>query len=290
MYKILTENTCDLSLEWLNAHDVGLLYLSTIVGDTVYNAENPLDNREFYRMLKEGAKPSTSQVNVDEAKKWFEEHIEEADQFLYIGFASGLSGTVNSVKVAVSEILEKYPDKQIEIVDTQTASASEGLMVVRAVQMRVEGKSFEEVTAWVRKYSPLACTLFTVDDLMDLWRGGRVKKSSAIVGNLAGIKPILYLDDAGKIQTAEKIRGRKKALTTLVDYLEELGEPYKGENGEMIVIAHGDALEDAEFLKNEIETRLGYHHFMITNVGPIIGTHTGASIIVLACFGKARTR
>ena len=151
MYKILTENTCDLSLEWLRSHDVGLLYLSTIVGDTVYNAENPLDNKKFYQMLKEGAKPSTSQVNVDEAKKWFEEHINETDQFLYIGFASGLSGTVNSVKVAVSEILEKYPDKQIEIVDTQTASASEGLMVVRAVQMRDEGKSFEEVTAWVRE-------------------------------------------------------------------------------------------------------------------------------------------
>ena len=290
MYKILTENTCDLSLEWLNSHDVGLLYLSTIVGDDVYNAENPLENGKFYQMLKEGAKPSTSQVNVDEAKKWFEEHINDADQFLYIGFASGLSGTVNSVQVAVSEILEKYPEKQIEIVDTQAASASEGLLVVRAVQMRDEGKSFEEVTAWVRKYSPAALTLFTVDDLMDLWRGGRVKKSSAIIGNLAGIKPILYMDDDGKIQTAEKIRGRKKALTTLVDYLEELGEPYKEENEKMIVIAHGDALEDAEFLKNEVETRLGYHNFMITNVGPIIGTHTGASIIVLSGFGKARTK
>ena len=290
MFKIVTENTCDLSLEWLRAHDVGLLYLSTIVGDDVYNAENPLDNKDFYRMLKEGAKPSTSQVNVDEAKKWFEEHINDTDQFLYIGFASGLSGTVNSVTVAVSELKEKYPDKEIAVIDTQTASASEGLMVMRAVQMRDEGKSFEEVAAWVREYSPKACTLFTVDDLMDLWRGGRVKKSSAIVGNLAGIKPILYLDDDGKIQTAEKIRGRKKALMTLVDYLEELGETYKAENEKMLVIAHGDAEGDAELLKNEIETRLGYHNFMITNVGPIIGAHTGASIIVLSCFGKARTK
>ena len=290
MYKILTENTCDLSLEWLNSHDVGLLYLSTILGDTVYNAENPLDNKKFYQMIKEGAKPSTSQVNVDEAKKWFEEHINETDQFLYIGFASGLSGTVNSVKVAVSEIQEKYPDKQIEIVDTQTASASEGLMVVRAVQMREEGKSFEEVTKWVREYSPKACTLFTVDDLMDLWRGGRVKKSSAIVGNLAGIKPILYLDDGGKIQTGEKIRGRKKALSTLVEYLEVLGEEYRAENEQMLVIAHGDAEEDAEYVKKEVEEKLGYKNFMITNVGPIIGTHTGASLVVLAFFGKDRHR
>ncbi|MBR3518240.1 MAG: DegV family protein [Lachnospiraceae bacterium] len=290
MFKIVTENTCDLSLEWLRAHDVGLLYLSTIVGDAVYNAENPLDNKDFYRMLKEGAKPSTSQVNVDEAKKWFEEHINDTDQFLYIGFASGLSGTVNSVTVAVSELKEKYPDKQIEIVDTQAASASEGLLVVRAVQMRDEGKSFEEVTAWVREYSPKACTLFTVDDLMDLWRGGRVKKSSAIVGNLAGIKPILYLDDSGKIQTAEKIRGRKKALSTLVEYLEVLGEEYRDENEQMLVIAHGDAEEDAEYVKKEVEEKLGYKNFMITNVGPIIGTHTGASLVVLAFFGKDRHR
>ncbi len=290
MFKIVTENTCDLSLEWLRAHDVGLLYLSTIVGDTVYNAENPLDNKDFYRMLKEGAKPSTSQVNVDEAKKWFEEHINDTDQFLYIGFASGLSGTVNSVTVAVSELKEKYPDKEIAVIDTQTASASEGLMVMRAVQMRDEGKSFEEVAAWVREYSPKACTLFTVDDLMDLWRGGRVKKSSAIVGNLAGIKPILYLDDSGKIQTAEKIRGRKKALSILVEYLEVLGEEYRAENEQMLVIAHGDAEEDAEYVKKEVEEKLGYKKFMITNVGPIIGTHTGASLVVLAFFGKARHR
>ena len=290
MFKIVTENTCDLPLEWLEKNGVGLLYLSTIVGETVYNATNPLNNKDFYRMLKEGAKPSTSQVNVDEAKSWFEAHIDQADQFLYIGFASGLSGTVNSVQVAVSEIREKYPNKQIEIVDTQAASASEGLLVVRAVQMQQEGKSFEEVTAWVREYSPRACTIFTVDDLMDLWRGGRVKKSSAIVGNLAGIKPILYVDMDGKIQTGDKIRGRKKALTTLVDYMETLAEEFRAENEPMIVIAHGDVEEDAEFVRKEVEERLGYHNFMITNAGPIIGAHTGASIVVLSFFGKDRHR
>ncbi|MBR1471172.1 MAG: DegV family protein [Lachnospiraceae bacterium] len=290
MYKIVTENTCDLQLDWLAAHEVGVLYLSTIVENTVYNAENPIDSKDFYRMLREGVKPSTSQVNVDEAKKYFEAHIDDADAFLYIGFASGLSGTVGSVTVAINELREKYPEKRFEVIDTQTASASEGLMVCRAVQMRDEGRSLDEVAAWVREFSPKACTIFTVDNLFDLWRGGRVKKSSAFVGTLAGIKPILYLDDEGKIQTAEKIRGRKKALNTLVDYMEELAEPYRAENEPMIVITHGDVPEDAEYVKNEVEKRLGYKHFTISNVGPIIGTHTGASLVVLSFFGTKRHR
>lgn len=290
MFKIVTENTCDLQLDWLEEHGVGVLYLSTIVGDTVYNAENPINSKDFYRLLKEGVKMSTSQVNVGEAKKWFEEHIDDADEFIYVGFASGLSGTVNSVRIAVEEILEEHPGKRIEVIDTQTASASEGLMVYRTVMMRDAGKSFEETVAWVKEYSPKACTIFTVDNLMDLWRGGRVKKSSAIVGTLAGIKPILYADADGKLQTAEKVRGRKKALTTLVDYMEELAEPYRAENEPMIVITHGDVLEDAEFVKKEVEERLGYHNFVISNVGPIIGTHTGASLVVLSFFGKDRHR
>jgi DegV family protein with EDD domain len=290
MFQIVTENTCDMEMSWLKEHQVGLLYLSTIIGEDVYNADHPLDNKEFYRMLAAGAKPSTSQVNPEEATEYFENHISEADEFLYIGFASGLSGTVGSVRVAVEELREKYPEKRIEVIDTQCASAGEALMVYHAVRLRDEGKTLDETADWIRKYAPHVVHAVTVDSLHDLWRGGRVSRSSAVVGDLVGIKPIIYVDDAGKLVVAEKIRGRKKALNTLVDYMDALAGEYRDLNETLVTITHGDVPEDAEDVKEQIRERFGLNHFMITNAGPIIGAHTGPTLVIVSFFGKERHR
>lgn len=165
---------------------------------------------EFYKMLSEGAKPSTSQINPENAWEYFEEHINDADEFLYIGLSSGLSGTVASVASAAAEVMEKYPSKKIEVVDSLSGSLGEGLLVWHAARLRDEGRSFEETAAWCRENAKHCLLAITVDNLFDLWRGGRVSRSSAILGTLASVKPFIIVDDEGKLQVTKKLRGRKK--------------------------------------------------------------------------------
>ena len=221
MFKIITDNGSDIPAEYAAEHGIDTINLATIIDGVVYNQGVELPTDKFYEMLAAGAKPTTSQVNPDQAKKYFEEHIDDADEFLFLGISSGLSGTCQSVLTGAKEFMEKHPDKKIEVIDTLTGSLGEMLTICKAVQMRDEGKSFEETVTYIRDIAIHACLAITVDNLMDLWRGGRVSKTSAVIGTMAAIKPFITVNDEGKLDAGGKIRGRKKSLDHIVDYMEE---------------------------------------------------------------------
>lgn len=279
----------DLPREYLREHNVDFMALSYILDGEEYGKERELDYREFYGMMRNGKMPTTSQVNPEEAKAFFEECIRENNQILYLAFSSGLSGTCNSGKIAAEEIMEEHPNVKIVVIDTLAASLGEGLLVHKAVRLRDQGKTLEETAEWLESHRLNLVHAFTVDDLFHLHRGGRVSRTAAILGTLVSIKPKLHVDDEGHLILIGKVRGRKKSLDALVDYMEEKMGSWMQENKEdYVFISHGDALEDAKYVQKQIQERFGMEHFLINNVGPVIGAHSGPGTIALFFMGESR--
>ncbi len=287
MFRLVTDSTADLPVEYLEEHGVACMNLSYILDGETYGQGKELEPKAFFDMMRQGKMPTTSQINPDEAKNFLEKIVETDKEILYIAFSSGLSGSYNNGCLAAQEVMEEHPDCRIEVVDSLCASMGEGLLVYKVVQLMEQGKSLDEVVAWIEVNKMNFVHVFTVDDLNHLYRGGRVSKTTAIIGTLAGIKPMLHVDDEGHLINISKIRGRKKALTALVDYMEKKTEGYTAGN-DMVMISHGDALEDAEFVRDVIKERLGVQNFMINTLGPVIGAHTGPGLIALFFMGTSR--
>lgn len=209
MFKIVTDSTADLPAEYLKEHDLGCINLSYIMDGVTYGQGQELPEKEFYALMRNGKMPTTSQVNPEEAKNHFLKYLKENKEILCIAFSSGLSGTYNSMRVAAEEIMEEQPDCRIIVIDSLCASLGEGLLVHKAVTLRDQGKSLEEVAEWVKNNRLHLVHVFTVDDLYHLYRGGRVSRATAVVGTLAGIKPKLHVDDEGHLIVIGKVRGRK---------------------------------------------------------------------------------
>lgn len=290
MFKIITDSTADLPAEYLKAHDLGCLPISYILDGVTYGGERELDWKEFYKMMREeGKMPTTSQINPAEAKTYFEKCAEKEKEILYLAFSSGLSGTCGNIRLAAEEVMEEHKDVRIHIVDSLGASMGEGLFVHKAVKLREAGKTMEETAEWLEKHALNVVHVFTVDDLYHLYRGGRVSKTAAVLGTLVSIKPKLHVDDEGHLILIGKVRGRKKSLSALVDYMEEKMGVWKEENQEdYVFISHGDALEDAEHVRDLIKERFGFQNFMINHIGPTIGAHSGPGTIALFFMGESR--
>lgn len=289
-FKLVTDSTADLPEEYLAEHNIGCINLCYIIGGETYggNTGKELDWKEFYAMMRAGNMPTTSQVNPEAAREFFQQYIDDGiKKILYLGFSSGLSGTYNSIRIAADELMEENPDCKIIAIDTLAASLGEGLFVYKAVKLMEAGKSMVEVADWATSHVLNQVHMFTVDDLNHLYRGGRVNKATAVIGTIAGIKPILHVDDEGHLIPIDKVRGRKKSLIKLVDYMEEKMGSFKDEN-DIIFISHGDAIEDAQFVADEVKNRFGIDSFMMNRIGPTIGTHAGPGTIALFFFGDVR--
>lgn len=286
-YVITTDNTCDLPQEYLKEHEVPTMSLTYILDGKTYTEENSLPYQDFYKKMREGCMPTTSQVNPEEAKKNLLRFLEVNKNIIHIAFSSGLSGTYNSTRLAAQEIMEERPDCRIQVVDSLCASMGEGLLVHKALQLQEQGKSFEEVAAWLEQYKGNLVHNFTVDDLFHLYRGGRVSKTAAILGTMVNLKPVLHVDDAGLLKPVSKVRGRKKSLNTLVDSMEEQIGSWKEKN-DIVFLSHGDCYEDAVYVKEQVEKRFGIHEFMISPIGPVIGAHSGPGTIALFYMGDVR--
>ncbi len=287
-FKIITNTTADLPLEYINENQLGLVYFNYIMDGVSYGKDKELDWREFYRMMREeGKMPTTSQVNPQQYKEYFKEFLKENKNLLYISFSSGLSGSCQNATLAANELMEEEKDCHIVVIDSKCASMGEGLFVYKAVQMWGKGMSMEETAKKLRELVLHLTHVFTVDDLNHLYRGGRVSKATAVVGTIAGIKPILHVDDEGHLIPLNKVRGRKKSLNALVDYMEEKVVGYLDRN-DMVFISHGDAIEDAEYVKAEVEKRFGIKNFMLNHIGPTIGAHSGPGTIALFFEGSSR--
>ncbi len=287
-FKIITNTTADLPMGYIEENNLGLIYFNYIMDGVSYGKDKELDWKEFYRLMRqEGKMPTTSQVNPQQYKEYFGGFLKECKNLLYISFSSGLSGSCGNAVLAADELMEENSDCRIIVVDSKCASMGEGLFVHKAVQMKGQGMAMEETADRLRELVPHLTHVFTVDDLNHLYRGGRVSKTTAVVGTIAGVKPILHVDDEGHLIPISKTRGRKKSLNALVDYMEQKIAGCLDKN-DIVFISHGDALEDAEYVKAEVERRLGIKEFMINHIGPTIGAHSGAGTIALFFEGDSR--
>lgn len=286
-FKIITNTTADLPQDYIMENNLGLAVFNYTIKDETYQKGHELDWKEFYSLMRQGNMPTTSQVNPSELKEIFQENLKESKELLYICFSSGLSGTYNNACLAAEEIMDENPDSRIVVIDSRAASMGEGLLVHKAVMMKKAGKSLDETVAWLEENRFHLVHIFTVDDLNHLYRGGRVSRTAAIVGTMVGIKPVLNIDNEGHLIPIDKVRGRKKALNALVDYMDKKMGSYRGDN-DIVFISHGDALEDAEFVRDEIRGRFGIDSFLINHIGPTIGAHAGPGTIALFFMGESR--
>ena len=289
MWKLVTDSSADMPKSFYEENDIGVANLSCLIdGEVVWGRDKDISPTMFYQMMRDGAKPTTSQMTPLQAKEFFLEFIEDYDEILYIAFTSGLSGTVNSGRIAAEEVMDEHPGKKIIVVDSLCAAMGQGLLLYYCNKMKQEGADMRKVADFAESHKLNFVHLFTVDNLFDLWRGGRVSKTSALIGTLAAIKPMLHVNYEGRLISVDKVRGRKKALNWLVDTMDEKMGSYREQNKEMIMINHGDCLEDAEALRDMIKERFGYENFMINNLSPVIGAHTGPSLIALFFMGDER--
>lgn len=286
-YRIVTDTAADLPASYLKEHNIGLMHLRYIVDGKTYGKDEFLDDHEFYEMMRAGKMPTTSQVNIEDALEVYEESIKETKKILCLSFASGLSGSYNSARIAAEDMMEKNPELQIVVLDTQCASLGQGLLVYLCVKQMESGRSFEEVCEYAKNMALNIVTIVTVDDLFHLYRGGRVSRTSAVIGSMVNIKPIIHLNYDGKLIPIHKVRGRKKSLLTLVDYMEKHIGKFKGQYKEVFV-SHADCEEDARFVLEEVKKRLGLDEQMINFIGPTIGAHTGPGAVALFIVGEEK--
>ncbi|MCI8835139.1 MAG: DegV family protein [Ruminococcus sp.] len=286
-YVITVNSTVDLPKEWLEERHVSVLPMKyTIDGETYVDMEG-LSAKEFFAKLREGKMSVTSQVNPEEAKSYFESFLKEGKDVLHLSFSSALSGTYNSMRIAKEELEEIYPEAKIIIIDTLCACMGEGLLLYKALQQKEAGKNIEEVAEWVEENKLHICHNVTVDDLHHLHRGGRISKATAVLGTMVQIKPIIYMAPDGSLQVIGKERGRKKSLQKIVNMAAEQIKGWEEQN-DLVMITHGDCIEDAEYVAGLVRERLGIDQILIHNIGTVIGSHTGPGVVALFLMGEKR--
>ena len=283
-YQIFTDATSDLQED---LESVKVIPMNVEIGDKeyVYGPQGNISCKEFYGLQKEGYYASTSQINVLEYENYFEEALKEGKDVLYISFSSGMSGTYQTACLCKNELQESYPDQRIICIDSLCAAVGEGLLVEEVDKKKREGLSMDELVDWIEDNKMNLCHWFTVDNFDHLKHGGRVSAVAATLGNTLNIKPLLRVDEEGKLRVVKKIRGRHKAMAAQVECIAKTWSP---EISKSVVIGHGDDLKAAEELKEYVENKLPDAEIYISDIGPIIGAHTGPGVMVLAFWGTSR--
>ena len=285
-YIILTDSGTDFTPEMIKELDVELLDLTVKLEGEEPRANSALDLPELYAFLREKKSASTAAVNLDTFLEVMTPHLEAGKDILYLGFSSGLSSTFASGRLAAEELSEKYPDRKILVADTLCASLGQGLLVYHAAKQRQNGASIEEVRDFVEANKLNLCHWFTIDDLFFLKRGGRVSATTAVVGTMLGIKPVMHVDNEGHLINVSKARGRRASIDALFD---KAKETMIGDRSEAVVfISHGDCIEDAEYLADRIRKELGVKEVRIGYVGAVIGSHSGPGTLALFFLGSQR--
>ncbi len=283
-FEIVTDSCCNLLEDMIDDFGIHVLPLTFMVDgeDEVYQSYlkgERTDLKQFYTMMREGKVFKTSLPNLAESEALFRELLGSGHDVLYIAFSSGLSGTYQALSLMAAQLQEEFPERKIHVVDSLAASGGQGLLVWYAVQHARAGESIDQVRDWLEENKLHLAHWFTVDDLMFLFRGGRVSKTAAWAGTLLNIKPVLHVDDEGHLIPMEKVRGRKKSLNALIDHMEKSAN--KPISDQMVFITHGDCVEDAEYVAAKIKERFGVKEVVINYVDPVIGAHSGPGTMAL---------
>ncbi len=286
-YLITTDSTTDLPKDYYKKRSLPFISLRFTVEGHEYldDADCPLSPREFYDKVRAGQMPSTAQVNASDFEAFAAPILEQGMDILHLAFSSGLSGTYHSCCMAAEELRERFPEREIIVIDTLAASLGEGLLVYHALQNQENGMGLHENSKWVEENKLHLCHWFTVDDLHHLHRGGRVSKTSAILGSLMGIKPVLHVDNDGHLILREKVRGRAASINRL---LEKMKQTAIDPASQTVFISHGDCEADAKLLQEKIKKELGVRKFLLSTIGPVIGAHSGPGTLALFYLGTER--
>lgn len=283
-FEIVTDSCCNLLEDMIDDFGIHVLPLTFMVDgeDEVYQSYlkgERTDLKQFYTMMREGKVFKTSLPNLAESEALFRELLGSGKDVIYLAFSSGLSGTYQALSLMASQLREEFPERKLYVVDTLAASGGQGLLVCYAVQHARAGETIDQVRDWVEENKLHLAHWFTVDDLMFLFRGGRVSKTAAWAGTLLNIKPVLHVDDEGHLIPMEKVRGRKKSLNAVIDHMEKSAITPIDE--QMVFITHGDCIEDAEYVAAQVKERFGVKEVVINYVDPVIGAHSGPGTMAL---------
>ncbi len=278
-YQIFTDATSDIDLELLNRHpNIEIIPMDVIVDDRkyTYGPYGDLKAEDFYKMLKEGKYARTSQINPEVYMKYFEEKLSQGIDVLYLCFTSGLSGTYNTVSLCAKELAETYPERDVICIDTLCAGPGEGLLVIEAAKRQEEGYTLYELARWVETHKRYMGHWFTVDTLEYLRRGGRISTLAAAAGTVLQIRPLLTVNSEGKLSIVEKCRGAKRTKNALLERFKERWDPGMGD---LILVGYSDNRKAAEDLKASVLELAPKAQIHITEIGPVIGSHTGPGFL-----------
>jgi DegV family protein with EDD domain len=286
-YVIITDSSCDMPASLAGSLGVDAAPLTVSMGKDEY--KNYLDEREitfadFYKRLRAGENAVTSAANEGEFVARFTPILEAGKDILYIGFSSALSSTYQNGFLAANDLKEKYPDRKIFCIDSKCASMGQGLLVYLTAKEKEKGASFEEACDFAAKTAPRICHWFTVDDLFFLKRGGRVSAATAVVGSMLNIKPVLHVDDEGRLINMSTARGRKGSIKAIFAKVKDTSDDIANQT---VFISHGDCIDDAKYLESMIR-ELGVKDVVINHVGPVIGAHSGPGTLAVFFLGPVR--
>ena len=283
-FKIITDSCCDLTADMIRELELGIATLSVEMDGRAY-LEGEMTPVELYNHQRNGKMPRPSAVNPDGWAAAIRPALEDGRDVLVIAFSSALSATCQNAVIAAGELREEFPRRKIIVIDSLCAAVGLGLLVHTAAGLRDRGMTLEEVAAWVEDHKLNVCHWVTVEDLMHLKRGGRVSAATAVVGTMLNIKPIIRVDNEGKLENCAKCRGRKAALNHLLDRMAESFDP---ELCDTVFVGHGDCAADAEYLAKSVQERFGVKKVYINYIGAVVGAHTGPGVATVFFFGKNR--
>jgi DegV family protein with EDD domain len=283
----MTDSNCDLPVEYISQNNIHVIPFTFLLNGITYTDDfgKSLSHKEFYNAIRNGSMPTTAQITAYTFENEFRKFSSKGESIIYLGFSSALSETFNSSVLARKVIMEEEPEADIAVIDSKSASVGQGLLVYYAYEMLKRGKSKQEIVEWLETNKLKVNHWFTIDSLEHLKRGGRISATSAAIGGLLEVKPVLNVLNDGSLNIVKKVRGRKKSIKTL---FEEYKARVINPEEQMIYINHGDCLEDAEYLKSLILSETSPKDIVINSLGPIIGTHTGPGMVLVVFIGKER--
>lgn len=286
-FVISTDSTASLPENYLKENEIAVHPLHYIIDDVEYGMDlgKELTDKEFYDCIRSGKMPTTSATNPGYIRKVMEAQLAEGKDILHIGFSSGLSSSYANAHMIAQELMEEHPEAKIVVIDSLCAECGHALMVYKAVEMKKQGKSLEEIAHWLEENKLHVIIHFTVEDLFHLVRGGRLAKSTAVLGTALSIQPILHMDNEGKLENISKTRGRKKAMKTLVDTMSSNTEGFPVEN---IFISHSDCEDEARELEMYAKEKYPEANTWVLPISPTVGAHTGVGTLVIAYLGNVR--
>ena len=286
-YVITTDSNSDVRPEFIKENGLTIIPQYYAFGDTVYGDELNMPPHEFYETMRNGELPKSMANNPAVIRERFEALLKEGKDILHIAFSSALSGSCNNVVMTANELMEEYPERRIVVFDSLNASLGEGVSVYRAVELMKGGRTMDEIYDVLTEEREHVNVSFTVKDLNHLQRGGRVSKTTAVVGRLVNIKPIMTVTSTGELKADGTVRGRKKSLKTLVTRMESALEPETYGKDRMVAVLHGDCIEEAQSVADMVK-ELGFTNVVINDVSPSIGTHAGPGVVGRVFYGKKR--